>query len=115
MNVKNYKNRFFSLLESEMGDVKPLINESDNLYSEEEELDMMVDTEDSFEGDDMGEMTYDDIKDFQDKFISSKVGFDIKTNFPHSSESEKMKQVMDAEKELRDLISQAGMELYRKR
>jgi len=115
MSVKNYKNRFFSLLESEMGDVKPLINESDNLYSEEEELDMMVDTEDGFEGDDMGEMTYDDIKDFQDKFISSKVGFDIKTNFPHSSESEKMKQVMDAEKELRDLISQAGMELYRKR
>jgi hypothetical protein len=100
MNVKNYKNRFFSLLESEMGDVRPLVNESDNLYSEEE-MDMMVDTENDFEGDDMGEMTY--------------VGFDIKTNFPHSSESEKMKQVMDAEKELRDLISQAGMELYRKR
>ena len=115
MSVKNYKNRFFSLLESEMGDVKPLINESDNLYSEEEELDMMVDTEDGFEGDDMGEMTYDDIKDFQDKFISSKVGFDIKTNFPHSSEKGKMNQILSAEKELRDLISQAGMELYRKR
>ena len=26
-NIKNYKNRFFSLLESEMGNVKPLITE----------------------------------------------------------------------------------------
>jgi hypothetical protein len=58
MKVKNYKNRFFSLLESEMGDVRPLVNESDNLYSEEE-MDMMVDTEDGFEGDDMGEEELD--------------------------------------------------------
>ena len=28
-NLKNYKNRFYSLLESKMGDVKPLINEDD--------------------------------------------------------------------------------------
>jgi hypothetical protein len=29
-NVEQYKKRFFTLMESEMGDVKPLINEQDN-------------------------------------------------------------------------------------
>ena len=29
-NIKNYKNRFFSLLESEMGNVKPLISEGED-------------------------------------------------------------------------------------
>jgi hypothetical protein len=114
MSVKNYKNRFFSLLESEMGDVRPLVNESGSIYSDQE-LEMMRNPEFDTDMPGFKEMTYDDVKDFQDKFISSKVGFDIKTNFPHSSESEKMKQVMDAEKELRDLIAQAGMELYRER
>ena len=111
MSVKNYKNRFFSLLESEMGDVKPLVNESGSIYSLED-LETMRSSENEPS---MKEMTYDDVKDFQDKFISSKVGFDIKTNFPHSSDSEKMKMVLDAERELRDLISQAGMEIYRER
>lgn len=32
--MRNYKNRFFNLLESEMGNVKPLINESGSLYSD---------------------------------------------------------------------------------
>jgi hypothetical protein len=114
MSVKNYKNRFFSLLESEMGDVRPLVNESGSIYSDEE-LEMMRNPDIETDMSGMKEMTYDDVKDFQDKFISSKVGFDIKTNFPHSSDSEKMKMVLDAERELRDLISQAGMEIYRER
>ena len=114
MSVRNYKNRFFSLLESEMGDVRPLVNESGSIYSDEE-LEMMRNPDIDTDMPGMKEMTYDDVKDFQDKFISSRVGFDLKTNFPHSSESEKMKQVMDAEKELRDLIAQAGMEIYRER
>jgi hypothetical protein len=114
MNVKNYKNRFFSLLESEMGDVRPLINESGSIYSDEE-LEMMRNPEIDMDMPGSKEMTYDDVKDFQDRFISSKVGFDIKTNFPRSSEKGKMNQILSAEKELRDLMNQAGMEIYRSR
>lgn len=114
MSVKNYKNRFFSLLESEMGDVRPLVNESGSIYSDEE-LEMMRNPDINTDMPGFKEMTYDDVKDFQDKFISSKVGFDIKTNFPHSSEKGKMNQILAAERELRDLIAQAGMEIYRER
>lgn len=114
MKNNKMKRRFFSLLESEMGDVRPLVNESGSIYSDEE-LQMMREPNNNYDETDIEEMGYEDIKDFQDKFISSKVGYDITKNFPHSSESEKMREIMDAERELRDLINQAGMELYRPR
>ena len=41
--IKNYKNRFFNLLESEMGNVKPLIVESEEDWIEDsEENDLCV-------------------------------------------------------------------------
>lgn len=44
MNVKDYKNRFFNLLESEMGNVKPLIVESEEDWIEDsEEMDAETD------------------------------------------------------------------------
>ena len=42
--IKNYKNRFFNLLESEMGNVKPLIIESEEDWIEDsEEMDIESD------------------------------------------------------------------------
>lgn len=42
--ITNYKTKFYSLLESEMGDVKPLISENtDDVSGEMNESDLMVD------------------------------------------------------------------------
>lgn len=111
-NIFDYTQRFRSLLESEMGNVKPLINED---LESEVGIDFEKGSDDDL--DSMG-MSYDDVKKFQDEFINSKVDFDLFNEWPQKGDDDyeyKLRQVMRAEKKFRDLVNQAGMEIFRPR
>lgn len=111
-SIFNYTERFRSLLESEMGDVRPLINED---IQDEVGIDMKKGSDSDIES---KGMTYDDVKRFQDEFINSKVDFDLYREMPKRGDDDyeyKLRQVMRAEENLRELVNQAGMEIFRSR
>lgn len=111
-NIFDYSNRFKSLLESEMGDVKPLINED---IDSEVGIDMEKGSDNDLES---KGMSLDDVKKFQDEFIGSKVDFDFFSEMPTRGDDDyeyKLRQVMRAEENFRDLVNQAGMEIFRSR
>ena len=111
-SIFNYTERFRSLLESEMGDVRPLI-------SEDVEGEVAIDMQKGSDGDmESKGMTYDDVKRFQDEFINSNVDFDLYSEMPKRGDDDyeyKLRQVMRAEENLRELVNQAGMEIFRSR
>jgi hypothetical protein len=111
-DIFKYTNRFKSLLESEMGNVKPLIKE-------DIESEVGIDMERGSDNDmDSKGMSYEDVKKFQDDFINSKVDFDLMSEWPKKGDDDyeyKLRQVMRAEENFRELVSQAGMDIFRSR
>jgi hypothetical protein len=68
--VNNYKNRFFSLLESDMGNVKPLVMENEEMVADTEINVDDVDTSDE----DMKTTERKSAMDFIDDFLNQRGG-----------------------------------------
>jgi hypothetical protein len=106
--IKNYKNRFFNLLESEMGNVKPLIIESEEDWIEDsEEMDIESDFDDmSKEKEavkDVAEVVDDldeDEKEDLENFIRSVSPEELKSIIEDEFESaDEMGEITEEEKE----------------
>jgi len=106
--IKNYKSRFFNLLESEMGNVKPLIIESEEDWIEDsEEMDLESDFDDmSKEKEavkDVAEVVDDlddDEKEDLENFIRSVSPEELKSIIEDEFESaEEMGEITEQEKE----------------